>query len=171
VAQSRSDPASVVCSYLCDPPSMATSMETVRDLPLPAATLNPAFGCGAIIPMAFDVAMCFFLHVFSLRFFGCTHRCWCLLDAYGGFFVYRKTCTLAGSRDSVFNSRPKLLDFLGTWVAGGLGFGGLGLRVGLGPSPPSVHIALCFLCFLVSFSSSRQSTSCFQQKQPGRLHE
>jgi hypothetical protein len=57
-----------------------------------------------------------------------------------------------------------LLDFLGTWVVGGLGLGGLspgglGLRglcgldlsVGLGPSPPSVHIALCLLCFLVFF--------------------
>jgi hypothetical protein len=60
-----------------------------------------------------------------------------------------------------------LLDFLGTWVVGGLGLGGLGLRglcgldlsVGLGPSPPSVHIALCLLCFLVYFSSLRQSTS------------
>jgi hypothetical protein len=65
----------------------------------------------------------------------------------------------------------ELLDFLGMWVAGGLGIGGLGLgsiglrglcgldlSVGLGPSPPSVHIALCLLCFLVSFSS-RQSTS------------
>jgi hypothetical protein len=63
-----------------------------------------------------------------------------------------------------------MLDFLGTWVAGGLGLGGLGLcglglcgldlsvGSGLGPSPPSVHIALCLLCFLVSFSS-RQSTS------------
>jgi hypothetical protein len=57
----------------------------------------------------------------------------------------------------------ELLDFLRMWVAGGLGTGGLGLcgldlSVGLGPSPPSVHIALCLLCFLVSFSS-RQSTS------------
>jgi hypothetical protein len=43
---------------------------------------------------------------------------------------------------------------------GGLGLGGLDLRgLGLDPSPPSVHIALCLLCFLVSFSSSRQSTS------------
>jgi hypothetical protein len=52
-----------------------------------------------------------------------------------------------------FMSRPMhiLLDFPGTWVAGGLGLGGLGLSVGLGPSPPSVHIALFLLCFLVSF--------------------
>jgi hypothetical protein len=45
------------------------------------------------------------------------------------------------------------------YVAGGLGLGGLGLRglcgldlsVGLGPSPPSVHITLCLLCLLVPF--------------------
>jgi hypothetical protein len=64
------------------------------------------------------------------------------------------------------------LDFLGTWVAGGLGLGGLGLcgldlSVGLGPSPPSVHIALCFL---VPFSSSRQSTS-FVSNNAGWLDE
>jgi hypothetical protein len=35
---------------------------------------------------------------------------------------------------------------------GGLGLGGLDLcGLGLDPSPPSVHIALCLLCFLVSF--------------------
>jgi hypothetical protein len=39
---------------------------------------------------------------------------------------------------------------------GGLGLGGLDLcgldlTVGLDPSPPSVHISLCLLCFLVSF--------------------
>jgi hypothetical protein len=33
----------------------------------------------------------------------------------------------------------------------GLGLCGLDLCVGLDPSPPSVHIALCLLCFLVSF--------------------
>jgi hypothetical protein len=33
----------------------------------------------------------------------------------------------------------------------GLGLCGLDLSVGLDPSPPSVHIALCLLCFLVSF--------------------
>jgi hypothetical protein len=71
-----------------------------------------------------------------------------------------------------------LLDFLGTWVAGGLGLGGLGLGglcdldliVGLGPSPPSVHIALYLLCFLVPFSSSRQSIS-FVSNSAGWLDE
>jgi hypothetical protein len=57
---------------------------------------------------------------------------------------------------------------LGLAGLGGLGLGGLDLcgldlcglgLCGLDPSPPSVHIALCLLCFLVSFSSSRQSTS------------
>jgi anaerobic C4-dicarboxylate transporter len=42
---------------------------------------------------------------------------------------------------------------------GGLGLCGLDLSVGLDPSPPSVHIALCLLCFLVSSPSLRQSTS------------
>jgi hypothetical protein len=46
----------------------------------------------------------------------------------------------------------------------GLGLCGLGLSVGLDRSPPSVHIALCLLCFLVFFfPSSRQPTSLFQQ--------
>jgi hypothetical protein len=46
----------------------------------------------------------------------------------------------------------------------GLGLCGLGLSVGLDLSPPSEHIALCLLCFLVFFfPSSRQSTSLFQQ--------
>jgi hypothetical protein len=36
----------------------------------------------------------------------------------------------------------------------GLGLCGLGLSVGLDPSPPSVHIALCLLCFLVFFFPS-----------------
>jgi hypothetical protein len=34
---------------------------------------------------------------------------------------------------------------------GGLDLCGLDLTVGLDPSPPSVHIAFCLLCFLVSF--------------------
>jgi hypothetical protein len=63
-----------------------------------------------------------------------------------------------------------VLDFLGMWVAGGLGLGGLGLgslglrglcgldlSVGLGPSPPSVHIALCLLFF------TSINIFCFQQ--------
>jgi hypothetical protein len=95
----------------------------------------------------------------------------------------------------VFVIRLGVLDFLGTWVAGGLGLGGLSLgglslgglslgglslgglslrglcgldlSVGLGPSPPTVHIALCLLCFLVSFSSSRQSTSFVSNRVAG----
>jgi hypothetical protein len=63
-------------------------------------------------------------------------------------------CSCTARRAYISKLPTLLLDFLGTWVAGGLG-----LCVGLGPSPPSVHIALCLLCFLVSFSSSRQSTS------------
>jgi hypothetical protein len=70
----------------------------------------------------------------------------------------------------------EVLDFLGTWVAGGLGLGGLGLcgldlSFGLGPSPPSVHIALCLLCFLVSFSSSRQSTSFVSNRKAAKMCE
>jgi hypothetical protein len=58
---------------------------------------------------------------------------------------------------------PGGLDLCGLGLSG-LGLSGLGFSVGLDPSPPSVHIALCLLCFLVFFfPSSRQSTSLFQQ--------
>jgi hypothetical protein len=71
--------------------------------------------------------------------------------------VFAPPSTRSPSLDVSSTTNPRHLP--PTWVAGGLGLCGLDLSVGLGPSPPSVHIALCLLCFLVSFSSSRQSTS------------
>jgi hypothetical protein len=109
--------------------------------------------------------LCFFFHVLAgSRELSKREECRLLVDAASTSVVSTLWCRPCGLGlvVSTLWCRPCGLGLVGLGLGGcGLGgLGGLGLS-GLDPqrrSPPSVHIALCLLCFLV-FSSSRQSTS------------